>query len=169
MDERKGGKGAFLCAGFFLAAVLVALDRYTKHLAVRSLREKPSRVLIPGVLELTYVENRGAAFGMLQNAQIFFVVITVVILAAVLYVLFRMPATKRYLPLYLTLSVIIAGAVGNLIDRCTTVYVVDFIYVSLIDFPVFNVADICVTVATALLLVLGIWYYKEDDFSFLHR
>ncbi|MBR0163797.1 MAG: signal peptidase II [Lachnospiraceae bacterium] len=152
-----------------LTILLVALDQYTKSLAVAHLRGKPSHVLMEGVLELTYVENFGAAFGILQNAQVLFILITCVAVILICFVLIKMPLTRRMAPAHLLLTLILAGACGNLIDRIRTVYVVDFIYFSLIDFPVFNVADICVTTACVLLIILGIVYFREEDFAFLQK
>ena len=83
------------------------------------------------------------------------------------YVLLKAPNKKRYIPLHLLLIVIAAGAVGNMIDRLRLNYVVDFIYFSLINFPVFNVADIYVTLATAFLAIQVLFRYKEEDFGFL--
>ena len=88
-------------------------------------------------------------------------------LAVIAYVLLKAPNKKRYIPLHLLLIVIAAGAVGNMIDRLRLNYVVDFIYFSLINFPVFNVADIYVTLATAFLAIPVLFRYKEEDFGFL--
>lgn len=85
-------------------------------------------VLIRGVFELYYSENRGAAFGMLQEKQLFFFLIAVLVLAGVLYMLWRMPDGKHYRPLAVCLMLIASGAVGNMIDRITQSYVVDFLY-----------------------------------------
>ena len=121
--------------------------------------------LLPGVFQLLYVENRGAAFGILQNKQWFFVIITVAVLAALLWVLPKIPAERHFLPLSLCLGFIAAGAVGNMIDRIFRGYVVDFLYFQLIDFPVFNVADIYVTTASVVLILLILFLYKEADFD----
>ena len=75
------------------------------------------------------------------------------------------PASKKFLPLRICAILIVSGAIGNLIDRIRLQYVIDFFYFKLIDFPVFNVADIFVTVSTILLLVLVLFYYKEEDFE----
>ena len=75
----------------------------------------------------------------------------------------------RYLPLLLVCELIFSGAIGNFIDRVRQQYVVDFIYFSPIDFPVFNVADIYVTVGCALMVVLFLFYYKDEELGFLHR
>ncbi|MDO4328204.1 MAG: signal peptidase II [Lachnospiraceae bacterium] len=157
----KKGKG-FL-AFFLSTAVLIWLDQWTKRLAVAHLKDQPEIVIIKGVFELRYLENRGAAFGMLQGRQLFFFLVAAVVLAVVIYALLRMPFTKRYLPLGGCMVLLVAGALGNMIDRISQQFVVDFLYFSLIDFPIFNVADCYVTVAAFLLIVLIMWYYKDED------
>ena len=157
-----------LAAEAGLTALLVLLDQATKLAAVSALKDGGPYVLIPGVFQLQYLENRGAAFGLLQNARIFFLAVTLIALAAVIYVLVRLPLKRKYIVLRFLMVLIAAGAVGNMIDRVFLGYVRDFLYFSLIDFPIFNVADIYVTCATILLILLLLFYYKEeDDFAFL--
>jgi signal peptidase II len=157
-----------LAAEAVLTALLVLLDQATKLAAVSALKDGGPYVLIPGVFQLQYLENRGAAFGLLQNARIFFLAVTLIALAAVIYVLVRLPLKRKYIVLRFLMVLIAAGAVGNMIDRVFLGYVRDFLYFSLIDFPIFNVADIYVTCATILLILLLLFYYKEeDDFAFL--
>lgn len=157
-----------LAAEAVLTALLVLLDQATKLAAVSALKDGGPFVLIPGVFQLQYLENRGAAFGLLQNARIFFLAVTLIALAAVIYVLVRLPLKRKYIVLRFLMVLIAAGAVGNMIDRVFLGYVRDFLYFSLIDFPIFNVADIYVTCATILLILLLLFYYKEeDDFAFL--
>lgn len=143
---------------------LILLDLQTKAAAVRALQGKPPIILVNGVLELLYVQNTGAAFSLLENAQWLFILIAVAAVLLISVFLIRFPKTKRYQPLHILLTFISAGAVGNLIDRIQLGYVRDFIYFSIIDFPVFNVADIYVTVSTALLVILVLFYYREEDF-----
>ena len=151
-------------AGFLLsAAILIFLDQWTKSLAVRYLKGQPGRLIVDGVFELLYSENRGAAFSILQGRQIFLFLITAAVLLFVLYIFIKMPAGKRYWPLMACLILLFSGAVGNMIDRLSQGYVVDFLYFSLINFPIFNVADIYVTGAAGLFLVLLLWYYKEEE------
>ena len=146
-----------------IAIVLgVVLDQYTKVLAVENLKDG-AIPLIEGVFELRYLENRGAAFGMLQNQQTFFLIIGIVTLIAVAIIYARMPHTKRYLPLRVCLVSIVTGAIGNMIDRIRLDYVIDFLYFKLINFPIFNVADIFATCATIALILLLIVYYNDDD------
>ena len=147
--------------------VFVALDQLTKYLAILELKGKNPFVLINHVLEFQYLENRGAAFGMLPDQKIFFVIIASIILFVILFVLIKAPDTKHYHLFRFLLVLIASGAIGNMIDRLVRNYVVDFIYFSLIDFPIFNVADIYVTVATTILIIALLFYYKENDFSFL--
>ena len=149
--------------GSILFIILLVLDQLTKYQALTGLRGKPPIVLVPGILELTYVENRGAAFGILQNKMVFFFLMTAIILAGILWVLRRLPGERRFRPLKVTFVVLASGAVGNLIDRIIRTYVVDFIYFKPINFPVFNVADIYVTVSAAVLVLLFLFYYKDHE------
>lgn len=148
-------------------AALVLADQFTKYIAVVHLKDQPAIPIIPEVFELNYLENRGAAFGMLQNQKIFFVFVAAIILAVIAYVLYKTPEKKKYTILHVLLVLIASGAVGNMIDRLRLDYVVDFFSFVLIHFPIFNVADIYVTVATAVLVFLLLFYYKEEDLSFL--
>lgn len=155
-----------------IAAVLVIIDQITKSLAVKFLSDGP-RNIIPGVISFTLLQggNRGAAFGMLQGGFWFFMITTFVVIAVLLWLLFKIPDSKKFLILRITLSLILAGAIGNCIDRIVSKAstgissVVDFIYIDLINFPIFNVADICVSIGAVLLIVLGLFVYKEDDFK----
>ncbi len=147
--------------------VLVILDQYTKNLAVIHLKDKQAFNIINGVLELNYLENKGAAFGMLQNQKVFFIFVAFVILGVIGYVLYKMPDDKKYRIMHVLLSLIAAGAIGNMIDRIRLDYVVDFIYFVLINFPIFNVADIYVSLSTVALVILLLFYYKESDLSFI--
>lgn len=150
-----------------LVLVLLWLDQFTKNLAVQFLKGKDPFVIWDGVFELHYLENHGAAFGMLQGQQLFFLVIGVIVFAAVLYLLRYMSENEKFWPLRLIAVCILAGAWGNMIDRIRYSYVVDFFYFKLIDFPIFNVADIYVSVGTAVLIVLVLFYYKDEDLNHL--
>lgn len=148
---------------FFFIIIGIAFDQYTKYLAVLCLKDQEPYVIIDGIFELQYLENRGAAFGMLQNKQLFFFLSVIVITLAVLWFLLKVPLEKRFLLLQICAVMILSGAYGNCIDRVKQGFVVDFLYFKLIDFPIFNVADIYVTVAAILLVILLFWYYKEED------
>ena len=102
---------------------------------------------------------------MLENQQWFFAIITLIAMGAAFVYLYR--HIKGSLWLLLGLTLIISGGIGNFIDRVRLNYVVDFIYFSPINFPVFNVADIYVVVSMALFLISFLFIYKEEDFAFL--
>ena len=140
----------------------VIFDQYTKYLAVQYLQDAPY-VIWEDVFELHYLENRGAAFGILQNQQTFFLIMGIFMLLIAAVLLIRLPEVKRLLPLKACIVAIAAGAIGNMIDRVRLGYVIDFFYFELIDFPIFNVADIYVTVAAFALVLLILFYYKEDE------
>lgn len=133
--------------------LLVLLDQLTKIGIVNYFTDssKENIKLIPGVLELTYVENRGAAFGMLQGRVGLFVLITIAVLGIILWYWRSIPKNTTGLWMKVALVLVISGAIGNLIDRVFIHYVRDMIYFSLIDFPVFNVADMCVVGGVILL------------------
>ena len=149
--------------------LLTVFDRITKQLAVVHLKDARPAVLIKGVLELRYLENRGAAWGMLQGQQWIFWIITILFLGLCIFYFIKVPAGKRYLPLTVTIVFLASGALGNFIDRAAQKYVVDFIYFSLIDFPIFNVADIYVSISVIVLIILILFHYKDGDFSFLKK
>lgn len=147
------------------SGLLVWFDQYTKLLAKSHLENSKPFVLLDGVFELLYSENRGAAFGMLQGRQTFFFLIAIVVVAVAAYAMCCMPGwtSPHYHGLKLCVILITAGAIGNMVDRVSRGYVVDFFYFKLINFPIFNVADIYVTTATFALLVLLTFVYHEED------
>jgi signal peptidase II len=166
-------------------AVLVIFDQFTKYLAVTHLKGNAPFVLIDQVFELHYLENTSAAFGIdlisilqrifhfsyftehpeafLNFKMIFFVVVTIIV-TVLLYLLYlRVPQNRRFRYLNWIVISFISGAIGNCIDRIIHRYVVDFFYFKLINFPIFNVADIYVTVSAIALILLFLFYYKEAD------
>ena len=149
------------------SVLLVFLDQYTKFFAVNSLKGTDGNgqdiVISEGILRLHYLENRGAAFSIMVNRQLFFIILTIVVCLGILVYYFRIPLERKYVPLILCLDFLFSGAIGNLIDRISNGYVVDFIYFELIDFPVFNVADIYVTCSVFLLFILVVFKYKDED------
>ena len=154
---------------FIAVALLTGFDQLTKFLAVENLKDKADIPLIPNVLYFQYLENRGAAFGIFQDQKIFLILLTSLILIGVCYVLWKIPADKKYIYLKLLCFLITAGGIGNLIDRIRLDYVIDFIYFAPIDFPIFNVADIYVSVGMILLFIVVLFYYKDEEFQFLSK
>ena len=160
-------QGTRRLGALLLCVLLIAADQATKLLAVARLKDQAPFVLLPGVLELRYLENRGAAFGILQGQKIFLVLFTGLLSALIIYFYFRVPEGKRHLPVRIFLIMLFSGAIGNFIDRCRLDYVIDFIYFRLIDFPIFNVADCYVTIAVILFAIAILFVYKEEEMDFL--
>ncbi|CDF07606.1 lipoprotein signal peptidase [Firmicutes bacterium CAG:95] len=160
-------RASLLVTDFMLFVILVIADQLTKHLAVVRLKNQAAYNLINGILEFNYLENRGAAFGVLQNQKYFFVFVALIFIGVIVFVLIKVPTQKKYYSLNILLVMIAAGAVGNMIDRVRYDYVVDFIYLVCIQFPIFNMADIYVTTATVILVFQILFVYKTNDFNFL--
>lgn len=149
-----------------IAAVL--FDQWCKFLAVTYLKVNGPVSVIDGVFELNYLENRGAAFGIMQNRQYFFVICAAAVCLVIVYLYGKLPLEKKYAPLRVCAVLIWAGALGNMVDRMRLNYVIDFFYFRLIDFPIFNVADCYVVIGCVLFAMLIIFYYRDDhEFDFL--
>lgn len=154
--------------GGIISVALIWLDQFTKFLAVKYLKEQKPYVIWENVFELRYLENRGAAFGIMQGQKLFFVIFTSIALVGIVwFYLKKIPADKKYFFLDVISILLFSGAIGNLIDRVSLNYVVDFFYFVLIDFPIFNVADIYVTVAAFAMFGLGLFYYKDEDYDLI--
>ena len=190
MNQYKSKRKIHMIIQIVFFFVLVAVDQLTKLIAVNDLKGQNPVVLIKNIVEFKYLENHGAAYGIFQNKMIFFYIITVIvfIIVAVIWA-----CLTKNLKLYTCLSdtapsdfkiktfnnaeffgyllaALAAGAIGNFIDRVVNGYVVDFIYFKFINFPVFNFADICVTVSVVLICILFIFIYKEDkNFKFVGK
>lgn len=149
--------------------ILVAIDQGSKLWVKKDLMNQDPFVIIPEVFKLQYHENTGAVWGILSGKVDFLKIFTLIIFALIAFVYFKIPKDKKYNPLKVITVFILAGAVGNLIDRMYLGYVVDFIYFELIDFPLFNIADSYLVVASILLFILAIFYYKDEDFAFLEN
>jgi signal peptidase II len=152
----------------WLAAAVVVIDQATKFMVKARLPLHDSVTVIPGFFDITHVRNTGAAFGMLNNVEFAYkpavmVIVALVALGAVASYALTLPASQRIARLGLAL--ILGGAVGNLIDRATMGYVVDFVdvYWRGVHFWAFNVADSAITVGVALMLldVLGVGRVPE--------
>lgn len=147
-----------------LLIVGIILDQLTKIWAISNLKNKDSIIVIKDWLHLSYIENSGAAFGIFQSATIIFAIITIAVCFGISYYLLK---NSNNIDTYikLPLVMIMSGALGNLIDRLRLGYVVDFIYTPLggiYDFPVFNFADIFVTVS-AIYLIFAIYFLEGKD------
>ncbi len=152
--------------GAAVSLVFILFDQLTKYWALTGLKWKKPFVLWKGVFELRYLENRGAAFGILQNQKWLLVTFTVAsLLVLVYFYLKKIPAERKYFLFHLIAILFFSGAAGNFIDRVRQDYVVDFFYFSLIDFPVFNVADIYVVTGALLLIVVGVFHYTDEEWE----
>lgn len=130
--------------------LLIVVDQVIKYLCIGLLKPVGSVKIIDGLLNFTYVENRGAAFGVLQNQRWFFIILTSIFCFLILYLLFYYKQHNFWSKM--AASLILAGGIGNLVDRIKYGYVIDFISVSFFP-PVFNFADCCVVIgATALFI-----------------
>ena len=157
--------------------ILIIIDRITKNAAFNHLKDGQGSVFIKDVFSFHYVENTGAAFGIFSDSKWFFIILSSVILvviiitdAAILAALKRYCANngfnektyKSRIFLGYLLCVLGAGAAGNLYDRISYGYVIDFISADFVSFPVFNAADIYVTVSVIMLMIFFIFFYRED-------
>lgn len=137
------------------------IDRLSKIWALKSLKDYNDVVIIKNIFSLSYLENRGAAWGIFQGKTIFLLSITIIIIIGIIYFLFKFKPKNKLMRI--SLSFIIGGALGNMYDRLVHKYVVDFIYFHCKDvysFPTFNVADMSVVVGTILLALCLI---KDDN------
>ncbi|MBR4070957.1 MAG: signal peptidase II [Clostridia bacterium] len=148
-----------LCA--ILIILSVAADQITKQLVLANIAMYEDVAVLPGIFHFTYIENKGAAFGMLANNRwVFLVISTVAIAAFVFYIIKYRP---KDVLLRISLSFVVGGGIGNMIDRCFRGSVVDFIEVDFIDFYVFNVADMFVCVGCGLMVLYIILSEIKDS------
>lgn len=154
---------------FLICALMVAVDQISKYFAVINLKGRENAVWIKNVFELEYVENDGAAFSSFSGKQGFLLAVTIAVMLFVIFEFVRIPDGKRYASLRIDFLMIVAGALGNMIDRIRQGYVVDFFYFVPVNFPRFNVADIYVTLAMPLLIILLFFVYKDNETEFLFK
>ncbi|AIY65012.1 lipoprotein signal peptidase [Pseudoalteromonas piratica] len=149
-----------------LSIVLLALDQITKWVVSTEMSLYQTIDILP-VFNFTYVHNYGAAFSFLSEAggwqKYFFSTIAVTISVLLIYWLKKLPATNKLL--CSAYALVLAGAIGNLIDRLVHGYVIDFlhVYYQQYDFPVFNIADVAISIGAALLLLDAFFEQKESD------
>ena len=136
---------------FISILLLILMDQAVKGYVVKEIPLGGMRRFIPKVVSLTYLKNSGAAFSMLENQQWFFTIITLIAMGAAFVYLYR--HIKGSLWLLLGLTLIISGGIGNFIDRVRQGFVVDMFHLDFMNFAIFNVADIYLTVGVGLLLI----------------
>ena len=142
----------------FFIIILVAVDQILKYVVSANLRYAEDITIIPNLLSLTYVENRGAAFGMFQNQRWFFIIFAAAMIAFFVYLIkYKNFNDKMFL---ISATLIISGGIGNLIDRLFLGYVVDYIKLSFFS-PICNFADYCITFGTVILIIYVMFFYKD--------
>lgn len=146
-----------------LALTLIVLDQYTKHLALVHLKPIHTTEFIPHLLRLTFVENRGVAFGMLSGKMGFILCLTILISIAMVIYYIKLPDDREYRWVKHCMAFIFAGAIGNIIDRIYRGYVVDFLEFDFFEFPVFNCADIFVVCGVTVLSYFIIFVIKDPE------
>jgi len=142
---------------YIIAMILIGLDQVSKYLTVQEIALGEVVPVIPNVLSLTYIRNSGAAWSILEDQMIFFYVITVVVVGALIY--FLHTEGKRSPIASTGIAFIMGGAIGNFIDRLHLKYVIDMIRLEFINFPIFNVADMALTIG--VIILIGYIVYDE--------
>lgn len=146
-----------------IGAAILVIDQLTKYLVVRNMEVGESIPIIGEFLQLTSHRNAGAAWGMFQGQMIFFYIVTVVVVALLLYI-YKKEAKDNFL-MQLSITMLLAGAIGNFIDRILFQQVVDFVDVLIFgyNFPIFNVADSALTIGVILMLIEFFLTGRSDD------
>ncbi|EOJ31996.1 lipoprotein signal peptidase [Enterococcus faecalis EnGen0293] len=140
-----------LVAYFLISALLVGLDQWSKYLTVQNISLGETKEFIPGFLSLTNLRNTGAAWSLLEGKMIFFYVITVIVSVVIIYLLIK--NYKKSIWYSVGLSFVLAGAIGNFIDRVRLGYVVDMLQTDFMNFPIFNVADSTLVVGVICIFI----------------
>lgn len=142
------------------AAILVLIDQILKLIVSLNVSPNDIVTIIPHILDVTYVENNGAAFGIMQGFTWLFSVITLLVVAGFIYIIVTKKINNKLF--CMSAILIMGGAVGNLIDRIFRGYVIDYLQLSFFS-PICNFADYCLTVGAALLIIYIIFYYNPKD------
>ena len=158
-------KNYLIALGLFMLIIL--FDQLTKLLVVHNMELGDSSPVIKDVFEIHYIQNTGMAWGLFSGKTWLLAIFSGIMLVALLYVYHNIAEGRYYRVIQVLLICIVGGAYGNLLDRIRLGYVIDFLYFKLINFPIFNVADIFATVSAFLLFFLCIFYYRDEELSFL--
>lgn len=144
-----------------IAALIIAADQLSKYVIASNFSIGESKSVIKNIFSLTYVQNKGAAFGILQGARVFFIALTVIVLIAAIFYVVKMRPQSRVEKT--ALAFVAGGAIGNFIDRAYLGYVRDFIAADFIDFPVFNIADCFVCIGALLYIIYILCEGKQNE------
>ncbi len=148
---------------YIIISVLVLIADFVSKIVVsQNMNIGESIKLIDGVFSLTYIRNKGMAWGMLQNQRWIFIAVTILIVGAIVY--YAVKNRDIHYSAKLGMSMIVAGALGNLIDRIFYKNgVIDFFHAEFIDFPIFNIADISVCIGAALIMIYVIFFERKTE------
>lgn len=146
---------------YMLAALLIVVDQLSKWAILQNFELYEEKILLPGFLSLFYIQNRGAAWGIFEGRMIFFYIITVFVVGYLIYMFHKEKTDSKLVGV--SFSLILAGAIGNFIDRLVNGFVVDMFRLDFINFPIFNVADMCLTIGVALMLIHVLFFEKEEN------
>ena len=147
-----------------IVAVIIALDQISKYWVVNNIGPTDSISVIPDLIDFVYVKNTGAAFSFLADRTygiIFLSCISIVFCIGVVWFMIKMKPQNKLLTI--SLALMLAGAFGNVIDRIARGYVVDFIEATFVKFPVFNVADIAITIGAVLVIIFVLFFDKSKS------
>lgn len=165
MKSNKSFKIKIYFLPILFIGLLTAIDQLTKYMITSSFELYDSKPIIEDIFSLTYIQNTGIAWGMFKGRINILLIITLLIVVLCSYLYHNVSDSEGFMPIKVCLIFIISGGIGNMIDRIKLGYVVDFLSFDLINFPVFNVADIYVTTFTFLLFILIMFKYSDDDFE----
>lgn len=152
---------------FVLLIFLNVLDRVAKYF-VRYYCQKDDFVIIDDIFEITYLENYGGTFGILNNQRFFFIFISALFICLIIFFICILPNNRKYNAFQIWLTFMVAGTIGNMLDRIIYGYVLDFIYIPKINFPVFNLSDIWISFGALFTIIIVLFRLKEKDFEFLN-
>ena len=144
---------------YVIAIVLIVMDQLSKFATIKWLKPIGTITVVEGIFDLNYVENRGAAFGIMQNQRWIFICLTIIITLALIF--YKAKYKPKDKVLNTSICLLVSGAIGNLIDRIFRGYVVDMLEVTFINYPVFNVADCFVVIGAVLLSIYILFIYKD--------
>lgn len=145
---------------YVMAILLIIVDQLSKWWIVQNFALHEEMVLIPGLFSLFYIQNTGAAWGIFAGKMWFFYIITIVVVGYLIYTFHQYKGNSKVMKW--GFSFILAGAIGNFIDRLLNGFVVDMFRLDFINFPIFNVADVCLTVGVALVIIYVLFLEKND-------
>lgn len=167
--SKKKTKAILLVIDAIIAAILIVLDQVIKSKVVEVFTADPSeKKFIPGVIYLVYLKNTGAAFSSFQNQKWLLLLISIVFMAVLAVVMYRLPVEKKFVPANFLFALVIAGGIGNMIDRIKQSYVVDYLGFDFWrSYPIFNFADVCVVIGVVGLFIMFLFVYNEKDLDFL--